>query len=50
MNDKLKQGDLNLEVVFVAPDKDSDDDGDVVAELPDGTRCLELYTILTIAS
>lgn len=33
----LKDGELNLEVVFVAPDEDSDDDAEVLVETNDGS-------------
>lgn len=34
--DEFQEGELNLEVVYVAPDQDSDDDGDVMIETQNG--------------
>lgn len=32
----FQEGELNLKVVYVAPDQDSDDDGDVMVETHGG--------------
>ncbi len=40
----LQDGDLELEVVFVTPDQDSDDDAEVTVESEDGRRLEETFS------